>query len=146
MLFRSPGSGEGETAPAENPNSAASVDDADAKKIANEWLHYMAVGEIERTLARSSLPFSAGDSVAARSREELREILTTMIEEAKAAGRPKAAKMYSAAGLRKVFGSVPAGVQEGGGKLYALTKVGSDYLVLILEKKFGTWRVVGVTR
>ncbi|HET6585292.1 MAG TPA: hypothetical protein VFG69_17660, partial [Nannocystaceae bacterium] len=112
----------------------------------NEWLHYMAAGEVERTLARSSLPFAAGDTVAARTRDELRDVLATMIEEAKAAGRPKAAKVYTAAGLRKVFGSVPAGVQEGGGKLYALTKVGSDYVILVLEKKFGTWRVVGVTR
>jgi TonB family protein len=124
----------------------ASVDDPDAKKTANEWLHYMSKGEIDRTLARSSLPFAAGDQVAARTREELKDVLSTMSQEAKAAGRPKAAKLYTAAGLRKVFGSVPSGVQEGGNHLYALTKVGNDYVILVLEKKFGTWRVVGVTR
>jgi hypothetical protein len=140
-------SGKAETPPSgDAPGGEASVDDADAKKIANEWLHYMSKGELERTLARSSLPFAAGDTVAARTREELKDVLSTMIEEAKAAGRPKAAKLYTAAGLRKVFGSVPSGVQEGGGKLYALTKVGNDYVILVLEKKFGTWRVVGVTR
>jgi len=141
------GTGKAEPAPAEpEPKGEPSADDADAKKAANEWLHYMSKGEVERTVARSSLPFAAGDSIAARTREELTDMLATMSEEAKAAGRPKAAKMYTAAGLRKVFHSVPAGVQEGGGKLYALTKVGNDYLVLVLEKKFGSWRVVGVTR
>jgi TonB family protein len=139
------GTGDGSTAEVK-PDAEGSVDDADAKKIANEWLHYMSKGEVDRTLARSSLPFAAGETVAARTREELRDVLGTMIEEAKAAGRPKAAKLYTAAGLRKVFGSVPSGVQEGGGKLYALTKVGADYVILVLEKKFGTWRVVGVTR
>jgi len=141
------GEGEGEAKPEAKPEGGeASVDDPDAKKLANEWLHYMSKGDVDRTVARSSLPFAAGEQVAARTREELRDVLGTMIEEAKAAGRPKAAKLYTAAGLRKVFGSVPAGVQEGGGRLYGLTKVGADYVILVLEKKFGTWRVVGVTR
>jgi TonB family protein len=145
------GTGEGDGAtppPVAKPEAGgeASVDDPDAKKIANEWLHYFAAGEVERTIARSSLPFSAGDTVAARTREELKDVLSTMSEEAKSAGRPKAAKLYTAAGLRKVFGSVPSGVQEGGNHLYALTKVGTDYVILVLEKKFGSWRVVCVSR
>ncbi len=144
------GGGGETTAPAPGKGDAASpesdAEDPEAKKLANEWLHYFAVGEIERTLARSSLPFSAGDTVAARSRDELRDLVKTMHEEAKGAGKPKAAKIYTAAGLRKVFGSVPAGVQEGAGKVYAVTKVGPDYVILVLEKKFGSWRVVGVSR
>jgi hypothetical protein len=97
-------------------------------------------------VARSSLPFLAGDNVAARTREELRELLSTMHAEAKGQGKPKAANVYTAAGLRKVFGSVPAGIQEGAGRLFGLTKIGSDYVILVLEKKFGSWRVVGVSR
>jgi hypothetical protein len=41
---------------------------------------------------------------------------------------------------------VPAGIEEGANKLFALTKVGPDFVILILEKKFGSWRVVGVSR
>ena len=73
-------------------------------------------------------------------------ILGAMSEEAKEAGKPTAAKVYTASGLRKVFGSVPAGVEEGGARVYALSKVGGEYLVLLLEKKFGRWRVVGIAR
>ncbi len=142
-----PGESGGEPPAAADPHAGdVDAEDPEAGKLANEWLHYFALGEIERTAARSSLPFSAGDEVAARSKEELRDVLQTMHTEAKAAGKPKAAKVYTAAGLRKVFGSVPAGVQEGTGKLYALTKVGSDYVILMLEKKFGSWRVVGISR
>jgi TonB family protein len=146
------GEGEGEVTPPERGDGSsggsadADAEDPAARKLANEWLHYFAVGEIERLAARTSLPFSAGDTVAARTKEELRDILATMHAEAKDAGKPKAAKIYTAAGLRKVFGSVPAGVQEGAGRLFALTKVGSDYVILVLEKKFGSWRVVGVSR
>ncbi|MBL8941658.1 MAG: TonB C-terminal domain-containing protein, partial [Myxococcales bacterium] len=143
------GEAEPEPAPAE-PTAPAGEDvdaeDPEAKKLANEWLHYFSVGELERTIARTSLPLSAGDTVAARTQEELRDVLSTMQAEAAAAGKPKAARVYTAAGLRKVFGSVPAGVQEGAGKLFALTKVGGEYVILMLEKKFGSWRVVGVSR
>jgi len=144
------GEGEGEAEPAaprgEGSTADTDADDPDAKKLANEWLHYFSAGEIERVIARSSLPFAAGDTVAARTKAELRDVLATMQAEAKAAGKPKAAKVYTAAGLRKVFGSVPAGIEEGAGKLFALTKVGPDYVILVLEKKFGSWRVVGVSR
>ncbi len=144
--------GDGETTgaqPAEGApqgGGAVEANDPQAKRIANEWLHYFAAADLDRVASRSSLPFSVGETVAARTRDELRDVLATMSAEAKAAGRPKAAKMYTAAGLRKVFGSVPAGVQEGGGRNYALTKVAGEYVILVLEKKFGSWRVVGVTR
>ena len=41
---------------------------------------------------------------------------------------------------------MPAGVEEGGARVYGLSKLGGEYLVLLLEKKFGRWRVVGVAR
>jgi TonB family protein len=140
------GSGGGGKAESSSADADADAEDPEAKKVANEWLHYFAAGEVDRTIARSSLPFNAGDTVAARTRDELRELVRTMHEESKAAGKPKAAKIYTAAGLRKVFGSVPAGVQEGAGKTYGVTKIGPDYMILVLEKKFGSWRVVGITR
>ncbi|MBV1858166.1 MAG: hypothetical protein KUG77_07115, partial [Nannocystaceae bacterium] len=60
--------------------------------------------------------------------------------------KPKKPKLFTAAGLRKVFGSVPAGVSEGQARVYGLTKIGGDFLILILEKKFGAYKVVGITR
>ncbi len=131
------GAGGGENAAATDPK---------VKKTADAWLYYFAEGAIDEVVGRSSLPFYSGDTVAARTRNELSDVLSTMHEEAKSAGRPKGSKVYTAAGLRKVFGSVPAGVAEGSNRIYALTKIGGEYVVLILEKKFGSWRVVGVTR
>lgn len=147
-----PSTGGGSGVPGTPPPAATpdpedpSAVDAAAKKLANEWLAYFAKGDIDRAVARSSLPFSAGDTVAARTRDELREILATMHEESKGAGKPKGAQIHSAADLRKLFGSVPAGVQEGEGRTYALTKFGNELVILVLEKKFGSWRVVGVSR
>jgi hypothetical protein len=103
-------------------------------------------GKVDKLAARSSLPFYSGETIIARTREELAGILGAMAEEAKEAGKPSPAKIYTASGLRKVFGSVPAGVEEGGVRVYGLTKVGGEYLVLLLEKKFGRWRVVGMAR
>jgi TonB family protein len=140
-------SGGGESGKAElTPDQHELAGDPKAKKVANEWLYYFSKGQIDKTVSRSSLPFYAGDSPVARTRAELHDLLATMSEESRAAGKPKAAKVYTAAGLRKVFGSVPAGVQEGGRRVYGLTKIGSEYVVLLLEKKFGSWRVVGVAR
>jgi hypothetical protein len=132
--------------PGTTPSADDLASDPDAGKVANAWLHCFSKGQIDKTMSRSSLPFHAGDSPIARTREELRDVLRTMSEESKAAGRPKAAKVLTAAGMRKVYGSVPAGVQEGGGRVYGLTRIGSEYVVLMLEKRFGSWRVVGITR
>src|SRR5690606_29586801 len=113
---------------------------------AREWMKLFSEGKIDRLTARSSLPFYSGQTIVARTRDELRGILGAMVEEAKGAGKPTLAKVYTAAGLRKVFGSVPAGVEEGSARVYGLSKLGGEYLVLLLEKKFGRFRVVGVAR
>jgi TonB family protein len=135
---------------ASKPKAAASAEemaaDPKARKAANEWLHYFGKGDIDRAVARSSVPFYQGDTIIARSREELGGILRAISDEAKGGGAPKAVKVYTAAELRKVFGSVPSGVQEGNARVYGLTKVGGEYVVLLLEKKFGTWRVIGLSR
>ena len=54
--------------------------------------------------------------------------------------------MHTTAGLRKLFGSVPSGVMEGLGRNYAVTKLGGETFILLLEKHFGSWKVVGVAR
>jgi hypothetical protein len=68
-----------------------------------------------------------------------------MVEEA-GGKKPKAPKIYTAAGLRKELGSVPAGVREGSGRIFALTNIGGDPIILLVEKRFGAWRVVGFSR
>ena len=142
------GDGGGAKGPAVELPSASPEDlaaDPHAAKVANAWLAYFAKKKVDKVIARSSLPFHSGDAPVARTREELRDVLQSMAAELGSA-KPKAVKVYTAAGLRKVFGSVPAGVQEGQARVYALTKVGSEYVILLLEKSFSSWRVVGLTR
>ena len=135
--------------PAGIPSSPASADmqaaNAAAKRSASGWLFDFAAANIGRLVARSSIPFYIGDQVIARNKDELEDVLKAMVEEAKG-GRPKAPVIYSAAKLRKELGSVPAGVHEGSGRIFALTKISGDPVILMVEKRFGAWRVIGLAR
>jgi TonB family protein len=125
---------------------AADASDPAAKKVADEWLYYVKTRNLDKVVARSAVPFYAGGRVVARSKQELRQVLDSVLAEVGAGGSPSAAKLYTAAALRRTLGSVPDGVQEGESRIYALTRIGSDLVVLILEKAFSAWRIVGVAR
>jgi len=120
------------------------VADPAAATAANTWLKSFAAGDAAKLSSRSSLPFYVGEQIVARTREELTGVLGNMLEEA--GGKPGASTIYTAGGLRKRFGSVPSGVMEGLGRNYAVTKLGGEVFILLLEKHFGTWKVVGVAR
>ncbi|RMG99201.1 MAG: hypothetical protein D6705_03825, partial [Deltaproteobacteria bacterium] len=131
---------------AESPPAppAAAADPAAAKKTADAWLHYLAVGDVSRVAARSGLPFTVSGRVVARTRAELEEVLRSLMDETKV--RPKGSKIVTAAELRRLFGGVPAGVLEGGKQLYAVTRIGDELLVLIVDRPLGAYRVVGIAR
>jgi hypothetical protein len=94
---------------------------------------------------RSSVPFHSGSKIAAKSKEDLERLLEAMAEEVD--GKSASVEgTFTAAGLRKKYGSVPAGVEEGEGRLYTVVSIGGDSVILMLEKRFGSWRVIGVTR
>ncbi len=136
-------------APSSRPSLSADpealADDPGAKKHANAWLNAFYKGDIDRVASRSTLPFRSGNSVVARTRKELKEVLQVMVEEA-GGKKPKGARVFTASGLRKVFGSVPAGISEGEAKVYALSRIGGEYFILVLQKKFGAFKVVGIAR
>lgn len=119
--------------------------DPAAKKAADGWLAVFAARDAAKLAQRAGVPFVIGDQVVARSREELQGVLQSMLDEA-GGGKPSAAEVMTASGLRKRFGSVPAGVQEGLGRNYAVAKIKGEPFILILERRFGDWRVVGVAR
>ena len=155
-----PGGGEGRGGLLAGPRTAAgpsfpagpspSRDDAqavdpNARAAADAWVLGLTRKQVNRMLSRSSYPFSHGGQVIARSKEELEPMFEAMVEEV-SGSRQGPVSVYSAAGMRKAFGSLPAGVSEGEGRAYAVANIGGDRLVLILQKKFGAWRVVGTTR
>jgi len=139
------------TKPTTRPAAAALASDPAAQRAAHAWLDDLVQGRLDKLAARSTLPFYSGSTMVARTKEERADVLQSLSEEARVDGGKRAAKytkpdVLTAAKLRKVFGSVPSGVQEGDGYVYALTKVRGDFLILILQKKFGAWRIVGTTR
>ncbi|MBZ5713530.1 TonB family protein [Nannocystis pusilla] len=127
------------------PEQGGDQADPEAGHAATAWLKVFAARDAAKLAARASLPFVIGDQVVARTREELQGVLQAMLDEA-GSGTPGPAEVFTAAGLRKRFGSVPAGVQEGLGRNYAVSKVRGEPFILILERRFGDWRVVGVAR
>ncbi len=119
--------------------------DPRAKQTAEGWINLLRKADVERMVGRSSVPFYAGDQIVARTKKELTEVLRSMADEARGK-KATAVKVYTAAGLRKKFGGLPAGVVEGRPRNYAVTKIGGSHLILLLEKRFGSWRVIGMTQ
>ncbi len=119
--------------------------DPKARGAADAWVLGLIRDKPERMVLYSSKPFRSRGEIVARSDDELLPIFEAMTQEAgnKLEG---SVKVYTAAGLRKRFGSVPAGVQEGEDEVYAVFTVSGDTVVLVLRYKFGAWRVVGMTR
>jgi hypothetical protein len=119
--------------------------DPAAETIAKVWTRLLRAKDLDRLVASSGLPFRAGDRVVARTREDLLVVLAEVVAEHEGVkiGEPT---VHTAAELRKRLGALPAGVQEGSGRLYAIVRADGDAVVLILERAMGRWRVIGVTR
>ncbi len=137
---RSPAPSEGDTT-----SGDGEVIDPAAKSAASSWVRALAKGELSKLVARSSVPFKARGTVAARTPEELEGFMASMIDDSRGL-KASGVKIYTAAQLRRKFGSLPAGVEEGSGDLYATVKVGNETLTLVLRKRFGRWKVSGFTR
>lgn len=119
--------------------------DPEAKKAADQWLYFFTHDRADKVVSRSSIPFYSGDRVVARTREDLKTIVSALMDEA-AGKTAKAAKIYTASRLAREFGSVPAGVHAGTERIYGVSRIGSEYFILLLERRFESWRVVGFTR
>ncbi|GEM_PF-1109134 len=128
--------------PAADPSGET---DAVATAIAKNWVRAFAKGEVATMVNRSAVPFRSGATVAAKNKDELSALLEALADEV-AGKKIKHEGTYTAAALRKKFGSVPSGIQEGEERLYAVFEIGGDSVILMLKKRYGSWRVVGITR
>jgi TonB family protein len=126
--------------------SGAHGGDAAARVVAERWFKALTAGDAASLAAMSSLPFkTSGKEVTKRS--ALAAMLSDLTGEEKASGAPSV-EVYTTAGLRAAIGKLPANVDDGtGGQLYALASHGkSDALILILAKRGGDWRPIGLVR
>jgi TonB family protein len=141
----SSGGGAANSEPAEGPKEPDGEVDPAATAIAKNWVRAFTKGELTTVINRSALPFRYQSRIAAKSKEELEGLLESLSDEV--AGQTATVKgTYTAAGLRKKYGSVAAGVEEGEGRVYAVVEIAGDTVILMLEQRFGSWRVVGMTR
>nr|WP_275943101.1 TonB family protein [Pseudenhygromyxa sp. WMMC2535] len=136
--------GAGQAESAETKSDDNEVDPI-ATAIAKNWVRAFTKGEVTTMANRSSVPFRSGTTVAARNKDELAGLLEALSDEVSGKSA-KHSGTYTAAGLRKKFGSVPAGIKEGDKQLYAVFEIAGDSVIIMLEKRYGSWRVVGVTR
>jgi TonB family protein len=133
-------------APTAPSHAAASGADAQALALAQRWFKALSAGDAAAVAAMSALPFkTSGKDVVKRA--ALMAMLNDLAGEEKGAGAPTV-EVYTTAGLRAAIGKLPANVDDGtGGQLYGLATHGrSDALILILAKRGGNWRPVGLVR
>jgi hypothetical protein len=129
----------------EGPAAPEGEVDPAATAIAKNWIRAFTKGELTTVLNRSAVPFRYQSKIAAKSKEELEGLLTSLADEV-AGQTAKVEGTYTAAGLRKKYGSVAAGIEEGEGRVYTVVEIAGDTVILMLEKRFGSWRVTGITR
>lgn len=156
----SPGSRKLAPAPGGGPASTGRVPQASSRPLdadtdvtgsslvrssAIAWLRPLLAGKTGNVVLRSALPFKSGDAIVARTGAELKSVLTSFAAEAKGSSLVSV-RAHSASSLRKLLGSVPAGVRAGPNRAYAWVRTNNDQFVLLLQKRFGAWRVVGLSR
>ncbi|HEY7373459.1 MAG TPA: TonB family protein [Polyangia bacterium] len=124
----------------------ARIADPAARAVAERWFKALAGGNSGALVAMATLPFkTAGKDVTKRS--ALTAMLADLVGEETAKRTPDV-EVYTTAGLRAAIGKLPANVDDGSGEqLYGLAATGPrDALILILAKRGGEWKPVGLVR
>ena len=119
--------------------------DGAAASVAREWFAAFARGDITAMNRRARFPFRSGAGVAAKSPDELGRMLRSLVAESprRAMGE---VRVETAAGLRKMIGKLPPGLDDGSGMLYAVTEVDGDTLILPLVATPQGWKAAGLIR
>lgn len=116
-----------------------------AASVAREWFAAFARGDVSAMNRRARFPFRSAAGVAAKSPDELGRMLRSLIAESprRALGE---VRVETAAGLRKMIGKLPPGLDDGSGMLYAVTEVDGDTLILPLVATPQGWKAAGLIR
>src|SRR5215471_1131492 len=136
------------SAPSTPPPGSPKARGADpaARAVAEHWFKALAGGNAAAMAAMAALPFkTSGKDVTKKA--ALTAMLSDLAGEEKSS-RPPSVDIYTTAGLRAAIGKLPANVDDGSGEqLYALAATGPrDALILILAKRDGDWKPVGLVR
>ncbi len=123
----------------------ARSDDPGARAVAQTWFEAYAAGAVSKMVATAAFPFHSAGGVIAKTAADLKGMLANLVDES--GGRAvRALQVYSAAGARGALGGLPSGFEMGGSTLFAVAQVSGDTFVLVLEKRSGVWKAVGLIR
>ncbi|MBC8132160.1 MAG: hypothetical protein H7X95_04200 [Deltaproteobacteria bacterium] len=95
--------------------------------------------------ARATFPFRSTTGVAAKGKAELAQMLTNLVAESPVR-TTTAVTVETAAGLRKLVGKLPPGLDDGAGALFAISQVDGDTMILLLARTGAGWKVSGLVR
>jgi TonB family protein len=123
----------------------ARSDDPEAKAVAQRWFDGFSRGDIKRMLGEVRLPFRSSGGVAAQSSTQLKNLFLSLIDET-ASRQLASVEMHSPAGARAALGGVPSGFETPEPLLFAVGNVGGEAFVLVLGRREGHWKAVGLVR
>jgi hypothetical protein len=119
--------------------------DGDAVAFARAWFAAYVAGDVPGMTRRASFPFRSTAGVAAKNRDELNQMLRSLMAETP--HRSVALVVVeTAAGLRRLVGKLPPGLDDGSGALFAVTHTDGDTLILLLAHDPQGWRATGLVR
>ncbi len=120
-------------------------DDPEAEHAANLWVSGFAHGNVEKMLGVTGAPFISGKQVVANSVAEVGAVYRNILKESH--GQVSEWKLFSAAGYRKHFGTLPEGINFGSEQLLMVVRVARERFTLVLTRNAqGHYKVVGFYR
>jgi len=123
----------------------ADAQDKATQELARAWFSAFVRGDVGAMTSRSTFPFRSAAGVAAKNRAELAQMLTNLVAET-SVRRSWPVSVETAAGLRKLIGKLPPGLDDGSGTLFAVTRVDSDTVILLLSQTSTGWKATGLIR
>jgi TonB family protein len=143
--------GEGLAEPDHDANRRAAqqvvhADDPGAREAATAWFLAYQRGDLATMTSQAALPFRSSSGVAAKSASELRHLIQSLMDESASPRKVRTLQLYSPAGVRGALGTMPPGFDDDAASLFAVAEVSGDTFVLVLGKKSGVWRAIGLVR
>jgi TonB family protein len=121
----------------------------EATKAAEGWFAAWARGSVDEAekwlVGWSAVPFQANGHVVARDGAALHKIYKQLFDEVAPGTKLAAPKLLTPAGIRGRLGGLPPGGRDSG-MIYAVGKLGSDEVILLLTQSSKGWRVSGMAR
>jgi hypothetical protein len=113
--------------------------------VARNWFDAYVRGDVAAMTAGAVFPFRSSTGIAAKSRDELARLLESLVAETpKRTAAP--VTVETGAGLRRMLGKLPPGLDDGSGLLFAVSSTDGDPLILVLTHTPSGWKATGLIR